>query len=90
MRLAHALHSTNCHFFANCRLAGEERINDLQSLVDRTFQQFALDDSEDEDGEDDFTSDGSNTDLIMENGVEPCLSPQRTRLILSDGASSSQ
>ena len=57
--------------------------------MDRTFQQFALDDSEDEGGEDDFPSDGSNTDL-MENGVEPCLSPQAAQLILSGGASSSQ
>ena len=31
-----------------CRLAAEQRISDLQTLVDETFQQFALDDSEDD------------------------------------------
>lgn len=30
------------------RIAAEQRITDLQSLVDETFQQFALDDSEDD------------------------------------------
>ena len=31
-----------------CRLAAEHRVHDLQNLVDETFQQFAIDDSEDE------------------------------------------
>ncbi len=31
-----------------CRIAAEQRISDLQNLVDETFQQFALDDSEDD------------------------------------------
>ncbi len=41
------------HIYYYCRLAAEKRIVDLQSLVDETFQQFALDDSEDDfdDGE---------------------------------------
>lgn len=30
------------------RIAAEQRITDLQNLVDETFQQFALDDSEDD------------------------------------------
>lgn len=30
------------------RIAAEQRIADLQSLVDETFRQFALDDSEDD------------------------------------------
>ena len=47
-------------------------VNGLQSLVDQTFQQFALDDSEDESGK---NLEGSSSDLLMENGVEPCLSP---------------
>ena len=36
-----------------CRVAGEHQIRELQRLIDDTFQQFALDDSEDdfEDGE---------------------------------------
>ena len=38
------------------RLAAEEQIRDLQGLIDETFKQFALDDSED-DFEDD--SEGS-------------------------------
>ena len=32
-----------CH-----RLAAQERVNGLQQLVDDTFQQFALEDSEDD------------------------------------------
>ena len=35
-------------FGAMCRLAAEERINGLQQIVDETFQQFALEDSEDD------------------------------------------
>ena len=38
-----------------CRLAAEERVKDLQGLIDETFSQFALDDSED-DFEDDSPS----------------------------------
>ena len=54
--------------------------------MDQTFQQFALDDSEDESGED---LEGSTSDILMENGVEPCLSPLSPHKILT-GKSSSQ
>ena len=36
------------YYCSNYRLAAEERINSLQHLVDETFQQFALEDSEDD------------------------------------------
>ena len=51
-------------------MAAEERINEMQVLVDQTFQQFALDDSEEE-GDEDSLSGGSNLDLLAENGLEP-------------------
>lgn len=35
-------------FITFCRLAAENRIIDLQQLVEQTFQQFALEDSEEE------------------------------------------
>ena len=38
------------------RLASEERICSLQALVDQTFKQFAMDDSEDEDFEEDYSA----------------------------------
>ena len=46
------------------RVAAEQQIRDLQSLIDETFQQFALDDSE----EDDF-DDGSadSMTLVVQN-----------------------
>ena len=36
------------NLFSLPRLAAEERAHDLQRLVDETFQQFGLDDSEDD------------------------------------------
>ena len=46
------------------RIAAEERINDLQSLVDQTFQQFALDDSEDDDIDDLLSDEGSEENML--------------------------
>ena len=43
------------------RLAAEAQIRDLQGLIDETFKQFALDDSED-DFEDDSEGSVSNSD----------------------------
>ncbi len=48
-----ALTTSKCLFSCNepnsfFRIAAEQRIRDLQDLIDETFQQFALDDSEDE------------------------------------------
>jgi len=43
------------------RLAAEEQIRDLQGLIDETFKQFALDDSED-DFEDDSEGSVYNSD----------------------------
>lgn len=53
------------------RLAAEERIATLQALVDQTFQQFALDDSEDDEFDDDSVSETSplqNPSPVFENG----------------------
>lgn len=52
------------------RVAAEERISDLQTLVDQTFQQFALDDSEDDDINDSHSDD--------ENGESSA--PESTKL----------
>ena len=51
----------NCHL----RLSAEERIQDLQWMIDETFGQFAIDDSEDdfeEDSPDDATCNGEALD----------------------------
>ena len=54
------------------RVAGEHQIRELQRLIDETFQQFALDDSED-DFEDCDNSLGGGTDSTH-NLVLPSLS----------------
>lgn len=46
-------------------MAADERISTLQSLVDQTFKQFALDDSEDEDFEEESGS--SSGDSVNES-----------------------
>lgn len=51
------------------RLAAEERIASLQSLLDETFQQFALDDSEDEDFDDDSLSGDSLLESSLGSGM---------------------
>ena len=58
------------------RLAAEKRIADLQSLVDETFQQFALDDSEDDfdDGECPAAVEPVDTSLSYQRGSFPILS----------------
>lgn len=38
---------TNFSLF-HCRLATEEQVKGLQAMIDETFKQFALDDSEDD------------------------------------------
>ena len=77
-------------------MASEERISGLQSLIDQTFQQFALDDSEDDDFEDDSISvSGDSLNEALEVNVvnydePPCtyspstpVSPLRQHKILS-------
>jgi hypothetical protein len=54
------------------RLAAEQRANGLQQLVDETFQQFALDDSED-DSYDELSS-GSNVSTPHQTEASPFIS----------------
>ena len=44
-----------------CRLAAEQRVAGLQQLVDDTFQQFALEDSEDDSFEEQSSTSDSGT-----------------------------
>ena len=55
------------------RVAGEHQIRELQRLIDETFQQFALDDSEDDDFGDCDTSLGGGVDSTH-SFVQPGLS----------------
>ena len=53
------------HFVSSSRLAAEETIQSLQKLVDQTFQQFALDDSE----EDEYYEEGSISEESLDSSV---------------------
>ena len=58
-------HHTHTHTHTHThRLAAEEQVKGLQSMVDETFQQFALDDSEDDDLCDGTSDEGSTPNLL--------------------------
>lgn len=69
------------------RLAAEQRITDLQNLVDETFQQFALDDSEDE-FEDGEGSPAFNSPGTVHRGSYPLLNMEYTVPALKNLSSS--
>lgn len=56
------------------RIAAEQRISDLQNLVDETFQQFALDDSEDDFEESDSPPMADAMLFPYNRGSQPLLS----------------
>lgn len=60
------------------RVAGEQQIRELQCLIDETFQQFALDDSEDdfdiEDGDSTVWGGTDSTSNLL-SSVEPAVLP---------------
>lgn len=61
------------------RLAAEERIQDLQWLIDDTFVQFAIDDSEDdfeEGSPDDVVCNGEGLDSSKSEKKSPSLESQ--------------
>lgn len=65
---------TICHVYTSIdRLAAEQRISDLQKLVDETFQQFALDDSEDDFEDGDSPLAGDSTLSAYDRGSYPLL-----------------
>ena len=55
------------------RLAAEQRANGLQQLVDDTFQQFALDDSED-DSYDELSSGSNASTPLHQTEASPFIS----------------
>ena len=61
------------------RSAAEEQIHDLQGIIDETFKQFALDDSEDDYCEDDLGSmNNSDTGSLLTGQKQTLLdSPER-------------
>ncbi len=58
---------------AHGRLAAEHRVHDLQTLIDETFQQFALDDSDDGMGEEEAPPTVPDLADLQNGGSQPLL-----------------